>query len=210
MKLTAEKREPGKASALRGTGRIPAIAYNKEFNQPISIEMRAFDKAFRAQGTSSLIDLEIDGELHPVVVKQVQMSKRRREPMHVDFFVVTAGETLEVNVPIELVGTPAGVKDEGGLVDVQRREVRISILPRLIPNHVELDISGLRIGDSLHVKDLVANLPEEAEVIDDMELAIVALVAPRLADDDETTAEEAATEPELVREDDEDEGEAED
>jgi len=203
MRLAAEKRVPGKAGSKRANGRIPAIVYNKEFNQPISIEMRAFDKAFRAQGTSSLIDLDIEGEVHPVLVKQVQMDKRRREPMHVDFYVVTANQPVEVNVPIELAGTPRGVKENAGLLDVQRREVRISILPRLIPNHVEIDVTGLDIGDSVHVKDLVAHLPSEAEVLDDLELAIAAVVPPRLAEEDTT---EAGEEPELVGGDSEEEG----
>lgn len=209
MKLEAKKREPGKASSLRATGRIPAVMYNQELNQSISVDMRAFDRAFRSQGTSSLIDLDVEGEVHPVLVKQVQMNKRRREPMHIDFYAVTANQPVEVNVPIELIGTPVGVKDHDGMLDVQRREVRISILPRLIPNHVELDISELEIGDSLHVSNLVEKLPSEAEVLDDLELALVAVVPPRLAEEDEAEeAAEEAAEPELVGESEE-EGEAE-
>ena len=110
MKLEAMKREPGKSGELRRTGRIPAVIYNQEVNESISIEMRAFDKAFREQGTSSLIDLDVEGTVYPVLVKQVQMNKRRREPMHVDFFAITANQAVEVNVPIEFVGTaPAQV-----------------------------------------------------------------------------------------------------
>lgn len=209
MKLEAMKREPGKSGQLRRTGRIPAIIYNQEVNQSISIEMRAFDRAFRSQGTSSLIDLDVEGTVYPVLVKQVQMNKRRREPMHVDFYAVTADQEVEVNVPIEFVGTPVGVKEHAGLLDVQRREVRISILPRLIPSEVELDVSALEIGDSLHVSSVVAKLPSEATVLDDLELALCAVVPPRLAEADETEEAEAAGEPELVGGEAEAEGEAE-
>lgn len=195
MRLTAEKRVPGTAAQLRRAGKLPGIVYNQEINEPVTVDLREFDKAFRSQGTSSLIDLVIDGTERSVVVKQVQMDKRRREPMHVDFFVVTANRPLEVNVPIELHGTPAGVR-EGGLLDVQRREVRISVLPRFIPNHVEVDVSALNIGDSLHVKDLVAGLPAEAEVLDDLELAIVAVVPPRVVEEEEPDTE--AAEPEVI------------
>ena len=198
MKLEATKREPGKSGDLRRSGRIPAVIYNQEVNESISIEIRAFDKAFRAQGTSSLIDLDVDGQVFPVLVKQVQMNKRRREPMHVDFYAVTANQPVEVNVPVEIVGTPVGVKDHAGLLDVQRREVRISILPRLIPSHVELDVSALNIGDSLHVGSVVSNLPTEATVLDDLELALVAVVPPRLAEEETTDEAEAGAEPELV------------
>lgn len=194
MKIDAEKRAPGTAAQLRRAGRLPAVVYNKELNEAISVEARAFDKAFRSQGVSSLIDLVIDGAERSVLVKQVQMDKRRREPMHVDFYAVSADQAVEVHVPVEIKGSAAGVR-EGGLVDVQRREVRISVLPRFIPNHVELDVSGLGIGDSLHIRDVVAALPKEATVLDDLDLAVVAVVAPRVVE--ETAAAETA-EPEVI------------
>lgn len=197
MKLEATKREPGKSGDLRRSGRIPAVIYNKELNQSVSIELRAFDKAFRSQGTSSLIDLDVDGKVHSVLVKQVQMNKRRREPMHVDFYAVTANQPVEVAVPIEFVGTPLGVKEDNGQLDIQRREVRISILPRLIPSSVEVDVSGLAVGASLHVSDVIANLPSQATVLDDVELALVAVVPPRVAEADTAEAGDAA-EPEIV------------
>src|SRR5690606_16419416 len=157
---------------------------NRETNRSISVETRAFDKAFRAQGTSSLIDLDIAGEIHSVLVKQVQMDKRRREPMHVDFYAVTANQAVDVHVPIEFVGTAVGVR-EGGQLDVQRREVHISVLPRLIPAHIEVDVSALAIGESVHVAEVLKLLPPEAKVLDDLELALVAVVPPRVAEEAE-------------------------
>src|SRR5690606_18004483 len=170
MKLHAQVRTEDDARSLRRAGRLPAVMYNCELNQKLSGESRSFDQAFRAQGTTSLIDLDVDGNVHSVLVKQVQMDKRRREPMHVDFYAVTANQAVDVNVPIEIVGTAIGVR-EGGQLDVQRREVRISVLPRLIPNHVEVDVSELAIGGTVHVSDVVALLPPEAKVLDDLELA---------------------------------------
>jgi len=209
MKLQAQIRSGGDAKALRRAGRLPAVVYNRETNQSVSVETRAFDKAFRTQGTSSLIDLDIDGTVHSVLVKQVQMDKRRREPMHVDFYAVTADQPVDVNVPVEFVGNAIGVR-EGGQLDVQRREVRISVLPRLIPNHVEVDVSDLAIGGTVHVADVVALLPAEARVIDDLDLALVAVVPPRVAEETED-AEGASVEPELVgADDDDDEGAADD
>jgi large subunit ribosomal protein L25 len=184
---------------MRRSGRLPAIVYNKVLNVPVSVDERDFDKVFRAQGTSHLIDLEVDGEVHAVLVRAVQMHKRRRVPQHVDFFAVTAGQKVTVNVPIVLSGTPAGVKD-GGQLDVQRREVAILILPRLIPDRLQVDVTALTIGDSLHVSDLVSSLPEEAEILDDLDLAVVAIVPPRvLVEDEEPTVAEGA-EPEVVGE----------
>jgi large subunit ribosomal protein L25 len=206
MKLEAQKRAAGASGALRNQGRLPAIVYNRGLNVPVSVDLKSFDRVFRSQGTSNLIDLDVDGETHSVLVKAVQMDKRRRLPQHVDFFAVTAGQTLHVHVPIEFVGVAVGTK-EGGQLDVQRREVHIQILPRLIPHHVELDVSALQVGDSLHVRDLAAALPAEAEILDDPDLAVVAVVAPRVASDDEPAEEEAVAEPEVIAkgtEDDED------
>jgi len=198
MKLAAEKRGKGGLSQLRRSGRLPAVVYNKDLNVPVSIDARAFDKAFRAIGTSSLIDLEVDGEVHSVLVKQVQMDKRRREPMHVDFYAVKGDQPVTVHVPLEYVGSAVGVR-AGGQLDVQRREVTISVLPRLIPNHVEVDVSALEVGDSLHVRDIVDKLPSEAQVLDDLDLALVAVVPPRVAAEEAEAAPEGA-EPEVVGE----------
>ncbi|MGL4609831.1 MAG: 50S ribosomal protein L25 [Trueperaceae bacterium] len=194
MELVAQKRQAGKTN--RGQGSLPGIVYNKEMNVPVSVEMKAFDKVFRSQGTSSIIDLNIDGQNQEVLVKAVQMDKRKRIPQHVDFYAVKAGQAVEVNIPITLVGTAEGVRD-GGVLDVQKRDVLISILPRLIPQHIDVDISTLKIGDSLHVRDLKSTLPTEAEILDDEDITVAAVVPPRV---EEPTAPvvPAGTEPEVI------------
>jgi len=196
MKLEATVREAGSAAALRSQGRLPAVVYNQKLNVAISVDERTFDKVFRSQGTSNLIDLEIDGTTHSVLVKAVQMNKRSRVAQHVDFFAITAGQAVSLHVPIELVGTAAGSRD-GGQLDIQRREVHISVLPRHIPEHLAIDISALQIGDSLHVSDLRSLLPAEADILDDLELAIVTVVPPRVAVEDES-GEGEASEPEVI------------
>lgn len=80
MKLAAVKRDAGKASALRTQGRIPAVVYNKELNIPVSVSLREFDRVFRQAGSGNLIDLDLGNEKHSVLVKAVQMNKRRRQP----------------------------------------------------------------------------------------------------------------------------------
>lgn len=202
MKLNAEKRSGGKAKALRTQGLIPAIVYNTEMNVPVSVEMREFDRVFRSRGTSQVIDLDIDGETHDVLVKAVQMDKRRREPLHVDFYAVTAGQKVEVAVRIEYVGVPAGAK-EGGQVDVQRREVSILILPRLIPESLSVDVTPLEMGDALHVRDVIGQLPPEAEVLDDEDLTLIAVLSPRAEEEEEPAETETVLQPELIGEVDE-------
>lgn len=198
MKVSAQKRTPGSAVTLIKEGRLPGIVYNKESNIPVSLELREFDKAFRSQGTASLINLSIDGDEHDVLVKAVQMDKRRRLPIHVDFYAVTANQPVDVYVPIEFVGEAVGAK-EGGQVDIQRREIHIRILPRLIPNHLELDISELAINDSLHLSDVIGKLPSQAEVLDDPEEALIAILPPRVEEPAEPVEAEGV-EPEVIGE----------
>lgn len=200
MKLAAQKREAEKPSALRAAGRIPAVVYNREVNVPVSVNIREFDRIFREAGSGTLINLELGSEKHSVLVKAVQMNKRRRVPQHVDFYAVTAGQKVQVGVNINLEGTPYGVREAGGNLDVQRREVVINVDPRNIPAQFDLDISGLNIGDAVHISDLEHLLPEDAELVDNPELTIAAVVAPRVVEE-ETEETEVATEPEVIGED---------
>lgn len=204
MKLTAEPRSAEKVSALRKAGRIPGVVYNQELNTTLSVDYRQFDRVFRNAGTGNLIKLTVGSETHDVLVKAVQMDKRRREPIHVDFFAVTANQPVEVAIVVDFVGEPIGVRDSKGQLDIQRREVRISVLPRHIPDGFELDISELDIGDSRHISDIAMLLPEGAELVDDAELPLVTVVPQRLSVE---PAEDTGPEVEVIGEDAE-EGEA--
>lgn len=200
MKLAAQKRDAEKASALRAAGRIPAVVYNRELNVPVSVNIREFDRVFREAGSGTLINLDLGSETHPVLVKAVQMNKRRRTPQHVDFYAVTAGQKVQVGVDINFEGTPRGVRDDGGAFDVQRREIVIEVDPRNIPSELTVDVSELGIGDALHISDLAHLLPEDADLVDSPELTVAAVVAPRLVEEEEDETTEV-TEPEVIGED---------
>jgi large subunit ribosomal protein L25 len=90
MKLEAMKRAAGTGASLRRTGRIPAVIYNRDMNESVSVDLKAFDRVFRSQGTSQVIDLDVEGTVMPVLVKAVQMDKRRRIAQHADFFAISA------------------------------------------------------------------------------------------------------------------------
>jgi len=206
MKLEASKRGPGKPNALRRQGMLPAVVYNKEMNETVSVSLREFDKVFRKQGQSGIIDLEIDGSEVEVLVKQVQMNKRKRLPQHIDFYAITRGQTVQVAVSIDYVGTAAGVK-EGGQLDIKRREVLIDVLPREIPEKFDVDISEMEVGDVIHVSVVEKLLPEGASLMDNPDLTLLTIVAPRVAKTaEEEAAEAAAAEagPEVIGATDED------
>ena len=191
MKLEANKRQSGKASHLRKQGLLPAIVYNKSKNISISVDHKAFDKAFRTQGQSGIIDLDIEGEIVETLVKQVQMNKRLRKPQHVDFYAITRGQAVNVAIHVEYVGTAIGVRG-GGQLDIKRREININVLPRLIPESIKVDITDLDIGEVIHVSDAEGSLPEGSSFIDNPELTLITVVPTRVS----TTETEAATESE--------------
>lgn len=201
MKLAAKPRKPGHSNRLRAQGILPAVVYNKTFNESISVVLKDFDKTFRTLGLSGVIELEVEGsDSHEVLVKQVQMDKRRRIPQHVDFFALTKGEAVDVSITIEYEGTPEGVRD-GGSLSVTH-EVMISVLPRLIPEKFVLDINSMQRGDTLHISDLVEQLPEGASFLEDHGITIATISAARgkEAKDLEAAEAEAATEPEVINE----------
>lgn len=206
MKLTAETRGAEKVAVLRKNGRIPGVMYNKELNESVSVDFRQFDRVFRAAGTGNLIHLTVGDQTHRVLVRAVQMDPRRREPIHVDFYAITAGQPLEVAVTVNFEGIPIGVRDDGGQLDVQRREVRIMVLPRNIPESFTLDINDLHVGDSRHISDIASLLPDDAEIIDDVELTLVTVVPPRLSTE---PVEDTGPEVEVIGASDEETGDEE-
>jgi large subunit ribosomal protein L25 len=161
VKLSAAPREvKGKERVrkLRGEGRIPAVLYGHEFEpQLLSLDHHEFVSLLRRRGgLHGLLNLKVegvkDGE-HTVVIKEVQKHPIKDIVLHVDFQRVKETEKIHAEVPLRYSGEPAGVK-LGGLLQHSLYEVRVEALPRDLPEHIDLDISGLKLGQSLRVADL--------------------------------------------------------
>ncbi|GHF62260.1 large subunit ribosomal protein L25 [Deinococcus metalli] len=168
-------------------GLIPAVAYNKDKNVSFALDRKAFDRAFRQQSTTGLFDIALEGgETFPALVKTVQMDKRKRTPIHVDFYMVTYGEPIEVSVPVHTQGKSQG-EIQGGLVDVVVHNLNvIAPGPRRIPQELVVDVTKLNIGD--HVTAADVKLPEGVKLAADADLVVISVLPPRM------TAEEAAAE----------------
>jgi len=199
-KLKAYYRESEKPQVLRREGKLPGIMYNKNVNQKLYVNLGEFDKVFRSAGVHHVITLELpDGETVDTVVRAVQLNKRRRRPEHVDFYVLTKGQTLDMYVTLKFVGEAKGVK-LGGVLSTELTDLEVRVLPRNIPDHIEVDVSDLEIGDALHASDL--NLPEGVELLTDPEAVVVAVVPPEDVEKLEAEAEEAVdyeAEPEVIK-----------
>ena len=202
--IHAEKREEtgkGVARSLRRKDMIPAVLYRAGRSLPIKLPKKEITQFINTTaGEQIIVDLQFaDGESKLALVKDYQIDPTRRELLHADFFEILLTEKVKVNVHIIPTGEAIGVKRDAGILQNLLRDIEIECLPDKIPGHIKIDISGLEIGQSFHVKDL--QLEEGIKVLTDPGEVIVNIIAPlveEVAPVAEVAAPEAA-EPEVVK-----------
>ncbi len=180
----------GAARSLRRQGQVPAVIYGHG-RDPLSLSLNArdLDKMLgHIQAESTVIEVTVGGQTAKTLIREIQRHPIKRQILHVDFQALVAGEKVTVNIPIVLNGIPEGVRLEGGVLDQTLREIEIEVDPSDIPDHVEIDVTNMVIGDSLHVSDI--KVPAGVKVLDDPETSVAVLAAPR-AVIEETPAVEA-------------------
>src|SRR6266480_1541720 len=194
----------GAARSLRSRGQVPAVIYGHGRDPlPLSLNARDLDKMLgNIQAESTVIEVTVDGQTAKTLIREIQRHPIKRQILHVDFQALVAGEKVTVSIPIVLTGIAEGVRLEGGVLDHTLRELEIEVDPSNIPDHVELDVTNMVIGDSLHVSDI--KLPEGVEILDDPETSVAVLAAPRAVIEEAPAAEavegaaEGAAEPEVI------------
>lgn len=181
--LTAEIREgvgKEKAKKLRAKGLIPAIFYGPRSQTiPLVIDSKELAKILQTEaGENVLIDLDIrkgaQSDRKVVMLKDIQIDSLQSITLHTDFFEVAMDEMVTVEVPVHLVGKPEGTK-MGGILDQIRRVIQIQCFPGDIPKSIDIDVSPLKIGDSIHVQDIQV---EKAKIISDTNFTIATVVPP--------------------------------
>lgn len=200
-KLAAETRNDmgkGVARKLRAAGRVPAVIYGHgETTRSLTLNAHELQLLFgKVHWENTLITLDIAGESVKTLVREVQKHAFKDDILHVDFYQIHANEALEVEIPIRLHGTPAGIK-LGGMLSQMMQDLMVRCLPDNIPNHLDIDISHLNINDSVHVRDL--QLPEGVESVIDGDRTVCVLNPPSGAGADLPTAEAATGEPEVIK-----------
>jgi len=205
VSLSAQERTvTGKTGARRARreGMVPAVLYGRgRTPRVLSLGRKDLLSALHTAGRNALIDLRVaqdgDGQAETVMIEEIQRDHIRREILHVDLHLISLTEAIEVSVPVALSGTPEGVTDGGGVLEQHLREVEVRCLPTQIPDRITVDVSGVRVGGSLHVSDLV--VAEGIEILTAPEEVIAAVVAPVAEEEAPAAAEaEAAAEPEVV------------
>lgn len=195
--LTAESRaKAGKGAAreLRRQGKIPAVVYGDK-QEPIMVTLNGHELslALRKKGFyTQLCDLTIDGKSHLVLPRDVQVEPVYDRPEHVDFLRVSEKTRISVDVPVRTVNekaSPGFVK--GGVLNFVRHEIEVYCSATNIPEEFIADLTGLDVGESIHVEDL--KLPEGVEPTTEGNFTVITLVAPSALKSDEDAASSAAT-----------------
>jgi large subunit ribosomal protein L25 len=204
-RLKAQPRqEKGKSATrkMRAAGRVPAVLYGHgEATRMISVDAHELELLFhRVHYENTIIEVAVEGEPAPVrtLVREVQAHAYRPGVLHVDFQQLHADEPVIVQIPVRLLGTAAGTR-AGGILTQVVTDLDVKCLPDRIPEFIEVDISGLEIGDAVHMRDLA--LPADVESQIDADRTICSVAPPTVAPADEVAAveaEEPAGEPEVI------------
>ena len=194
--LPREARGKGGARRTRREGRIPAVIYgNKQEPVTLSLERRRLVQALgNPQFFIRLLDVELEGQKHRVLPREIQYHPVSDAPLHVDFLRFDPDRRIAVAVPVRFEGEKdsPGIK-RGGILNVVRHEVEVNCTADNIPPEIVLDLSGLEIGESMHAS--VVTLPEEVDfVISDRDFTIATIASPAVLA--EETEEEAESEEE--------------
>ncbi len=196
------------ARALRRKGLIPGVLYGpKRDSVPLTISPLDLDKIYKDSGTERVVlNLKIDNggtQDVTVVVKEMQVAPVTGQYLHIDFYEISLDEEIVVNVPVEVTGRSKGV-ERGGFLQVVRHQLEISCVPTDMPDKIEVDVTNLDIGDSIHIGDL--DLGDKVKVLADTVLTVVTVVPPTV-EEEEVPEEELEEAEETPAEEDEAGGE---
>jgi len=189
----------GAARALRRSGQVPAVIYGHGREpEPLAIDAGALSRLLPTMSASTVLDVTVDGRA-PIkaLLRDIQRHALRSSTIvHLDLYEIHADEEVDVRVAIRLNGIPDGVRNFGGVLDFVHRDVEIRVLPGDIPASIDVDVTNLTIGHSIFVRDLVL---AKGEILDDPNVPVCTVVAPRTEEVAAPVAEAASTEPELIR-----------
>jgi large subunit ribosomal protein L25 len=216
--IEATKREElgsTKVGRLRRAGWLPCIVNSSEGrSDPIQINMHDFQMLLRHHSRDNLIaDLSVDGgKAVKAILKDIQYDPVSSRLVHVDFAEISMTKKMHVSIPLELTGDPVGVLEQDGMLTQSLRELEVECLPGDILDTIAVDVSGLNVGDSLHVSDL--DVPDSMTVLSEADTSVVSVVAQIAEEEEGEEGEEEAAEgdaatPEVIgdKKDDDDEGE---
>jgi large subunit ribosomal protein L25 len=190
----------GGARKTRAAGLIPGVLYGHgETPIPVQLPAREFDLALRQhKGSNPLVSLRVDVGDYTALIRDVQYDPLSHDILHLDFQHISLTESVEVQVAVHVTGLAVGVKDGGGILELITRHVEVRCLPTAIPSSLDVDVSHLGVGDSVHVRDLIV---PDVEILTDPSATVATVVAPTVMEEkpaEEVAAAPAVEEPEVI------------
>ncbi|PYR74246.1 MAG: 50S ribosomal protein L25 [Acidobacteria bacterium] len=196
--LDAKKRDgrgKNEARRLRASGQVPAVVYGarKEGQLPegvpVAVDPKELLRILHSEsGANTLINLKLEGRESRVMVREYQLDPVTHQLLHADLYQLAMDKAIVVSVPVVIKGEPAGVKQQGGLLDFVTRDIQVQCLPTDIPEHIDVDVSELALHQSIRVKDIATN--PKWKTVTDGETMLVHVVMPK-AEESAATAEAA-------------------
>lgn len=192
---------------MRRAGKIPAILYGAGMDPvPLIVDPGAIERILHSEaGANTLFRLGLVGteKQRFVMIKDYQVDPVKGALMHADFLRIKMDEVIEVSVPVRLIGEAVGVKLDGGILEHVTRSIEVSCLPTSIPEHIDIDVTNLKIGDAVRVSDLQATV--EYTMLTDASQTLVVCAAPAKEEEtveaapEEGEAAAATAEPEVLK-----------
>ena len=184
-------------STLRRRGQLPGVIYGRHIDPtPIIMDLREASRILAGMSHSSLVNLDVDGEVHSALVREKQKNFIKNVLLHVDFQAVSLTEKLRTSVTVVLEGVSPAVKDLNGFIVNGLTEIEVECFPQYLPERIMVDIAKLaKIGDGIYVRDLT--LPEEITVLTAKE-GMIAVVTLAGEEDTVVPGEGGAAEPEVI------------
>jgi len=186
IKIKAKARDKSKKNNfLRKSGFVPAVLYGKGIEtESIAVNENEFKKAF-LKAESQVIELDINGKNNPVLIYDVQRDSLSGHILHIDFYKVSKDTEVHTEIPLEFTGIPPAVKDFGGVLVINFRQLKVKALPEKLVPHIEISLDNLlAIGDEIKLKDI--KLPDGIFTDLDLDHGIVSIMEPRAEEKIET------------------------
>ncbi|MBN1837058.1 MAG: 50S ribosomal protein L25 [Spirochaetales bacterium] len=181
----------GRARALRREGLIPAVVYGHTEPKSIAVDAHEFATKFHAVSESTIISLKLDKHSHDVLIRDFQEDCVSGKVIHVDFYEIERGRVLRTNVALQLSGAPIGVR-EGGLLESFVHEVEVECLPKDLPERIVVDVAGLELSQSIHIRDVAT--PEGVKILNPPDQVVCTVAHKRVEEKPEAAEEEALAE----------------
>ncbi|MBP1990476.1 50S ribosomal protein L25 [Paenibacillus eucommiae] len=191
----------GSVKKMRAKGHVPAVVYSSRMeSEHVAVDEREIRAALK-RNPHAILEVTLPSkEKHPVLIHQVQKNSLSGQLLHIDFLQINMKEKLDTTVALLFTGEAAGTK-EGGILQVELHQVNVRCMPNKLPDHIEIDISGLKIGDHFTVAQL--KVPKDIEILNDPETVLVTILAMQKLDESlEPAAEDAeGTDSDIKKED---------